>query len=238
MNITANIIIGFICVSVSVTASAAEYKTLMIGNSEVVYDFMPLDKGIASLTMTATLSENNDSFRNTKNNDLRRLSKLGQLIYQCKLMLYQADQVKGINSSAAPILVSKYYSLLTNVDLQLNPNESVGIDVHALDIYDNNSLFTPTLGSQQNISFFRDSLEKGQSTNLKRLNLDVLTQKDIMGSAESVYIDIRFPIFQLNKAVNQWSYSFNVLDFKKAIRYIDDNCSHQKIMDLIKPVDK
>lgn len=235
MSIKGKLIIGLIGFSVWMGVEADEFKTLAIGNAEVVYDFQPLEKGSATLTITASITENNDLYRNKKNKDSRRLSKLGQLIYQCKIMLYQPVQVEMVSSPDTPILISSNYSLLTNVNFQLNTNDSVGINVYTLDVIDEKSLFTPTLGNSRHKNFFRDRIKIESVTNIERLNLDIFSKYNILKNAESVYIDIRFPIFQLNKTVNEWGYSFNVLDFKKAIQHTNENCSQKNIMNLMNP---
>ena len=237
MNILSNCIIVFILIMASFSLHANQYKSLTFGAAEVIYDFKPLEKDFATLTITASINENNDSYRNTKNSDLRRLGKLGQLIYQCKLLLYQTDPVVRQDSKETPLVISKYFSLLTNVDQRLPEDHSVGIDVHTLAAFDSASLFSPSFGTPQQDNNFSDTVKQGSIRNLKRINLDVLSQKDQLKDVESLYLDIRFPVFQLNQPVNQWSYSFNIQEFQKAISHTDEHCSLETILGLIQSVE-
>ena len=57
----------------------------------------------------------------------------------------------------------------------------------------------------------------------------------MIASSESIDINIRFPVFQMEKPVNQWSYNFNLSDFQRAHRYIDENCTPMRLLELIEP---
>ena len=57
---------------------------------------------------------------------------------------------------------------------------------------------------------------------------------NVINSAESIDIMIRFPVFQLEKPVSQWSYNFNLKDFKRAVQHAEENCTPVKFMELIK----
>lgn len=70
--------------------------------------------------------------------------------------------------------------------------------------------------------------------NLKQFNVNVLSETDLIETSESIDIIARFPVFQVEKPVSQWSYNFNLKDFKQAIQHIDENCTPIKFMALIK----
>ena len=179
------------------------------------------------------MSETNNSLRGLKNVDQRRLSKLGQLIYQCKLMLYKADEGNLTFDVKAPILISKNYSLFTGVDLPLAANELMGIQAEALQIVDDDSLFTATLGGGETLKKMWETQGEGTEINLRQFNVNVLNETDLIETSESIDIVARFPIFQLKKPVSQWSYNFSLKDFKQAIHHIDENCTPLKFMELI-----
>lgn len=214
--------------------AADEIKTVSIGNAEVIYYFQPIETGGAILTLNALVTENNNSLRGLKNADQRRLSKLGQLIYQCKLMLYNSDKSKGSLNAKDSRLISRNYSLYTGVDLHLAADERVGIQVEALQAVDDSSLFTPTLGKRNMLKQQWEVVGDGSTINLNQFNVNVLNETDLIETSESIEIVARFPIFQLVKPVSQWSYSFNLKDFKKAIQHIDENCTPTRFMSLIK----
>jgi hypothetical protein len=73
----------------------------------------------------------------------------------------------------------------------------------------------------------------GVAINLKQLNVNVLTEGDLIKTAENMDIIVRFPIFQVEKPVQQWSYNFNLKDFKQAVQHADENCTPVKFMELI-----
>lgn len=218
---------------ISSASIANDYKTVKIGEAEVVYNYSPPEEGAATLTVTALVFETNDSLRGVKNTDQRRLSKLGQLIYQCKLLLYRPDSSDRESPLKDPILTSKNYSLFTGVDLRLASHEGVGIQVDAIEAMDEESLFAPTLGRPSHQNVVHDYVGKDTAINLKQISLHVLNETDLLQTAESVEINIRFPVFQLERPAQQWRYSFNLNDFKQAMKYTDEQCMPDKLMDLI-----
>jgi len=237
MKLMGTSIFGLVVLTISFVSVADEYKTVKFGDAEVVYNYRPLEEGVATLTLTSLIYENNDSLRGIKNTEQRRLSKLGQLIYQCKLLLYKPDKSDSIVNSKDPILISKNYSLFTDVNFQLAIDEGVGIQVQSLQVVDDKSLFTPTLGTHDSKKGVQKYLGEGEAINLKHLSLNVLQGTDLLESAETVEVNVRFPAFQLEKPVHQWSYSFNAKDFKQAIQYTYQNCTLEKLMDLVNPKD-
>ncbi len=214
--------------------TADEIKTVSIGNTEVIYYFQPIETGGAILTLNALVTETNNSLRGLKNLDQRRLSKLGQLIYQCKLMLYDPDKSETSLNAKDPGLISRNYSLYTGVDLSLATDERVGIQVKALQTVDDSSLFTPTLGNRNTLKRQWEAVGDGSRINLNQFHINVLSETDLIKTSESIEIVARFPIFQLEKPVHQWSYSFNMKDFKQAIQHIDENCTPTRFLSLIK----
>jgi hypothetical protein len=233
MKLAKALISALLVLTISSEVTADEVKTVNIGAAEVFYNYQPTDAGVATLTLVALISETNNSLRGLKNLDQRRLSKLGQLIYQCKLMLYKADKDDRNFDAKDPILVSKNYSLFTGVDLPLAADERLGIQAEALQIVDDESLFTATLGDGDTLKKFWGIQGEGSAINLKQFNVNVLNETDLIETSESIDIVARFPIFQLKKPVSQWSYNFPLKDFKQAIQYIDENCTPIKFMELI-----
>ncbi len=213
--------------------AAEEIENFNIGNAEVIYYFQPIETGGAILTLNALVTENNNSLRGLKNMDQRRLSRLGQLIYQCKLMLYNSDKKKRILNTKDSDLISRNYSLYTGVDLSLATGERIGIQVEALLVVDDNSLFTPMLGNRNMLKQQWETVGDSSRINLNQINVNVLNESNIIETSESIEIIARFPVFQLEKPVSQWSYSFNLKDFKKAIQHIDKNCKPSGFMSLI-----
>ena len=114
------------------SAAAGESETVDFGAARVYEEFQLTDSGVAILTLHAVVSETNNSLRGLKNSDGRRLARLGQLIHQCKLMLYKPAGGEPAGDGKTPVLVSSNYSLYTGVDLSLSPGEQVGIRVRAL----------------------------------------------------------------------------------------------------------
>ena len=220
--------------TISSVFAADGVKTVSIGDAEVFYNYQPPEKGVATLTLNALVSETNNSLRGLKNTDRRRLSKLGQLIYQCKLMLYQPDKSVSTIDAKDPILISKNYSLFTGVDLPLTADERVGIEAQALQIFDDASLFTPTLGRKDTLKQMWETVGVDSTINLKQFNVNVLQEPDLIETSESMDLIVRFPVLQLDKPVSQWSYNFNLKDFKQAIQHIDENCTSVKLIELIK----
>ena len=233
MKLTNTLIFTLCALTISSVFAADEVKTLNIGAAEVSYSYQPTDTGVATLTLVALVSETNNSLRGLKNVDQRRLSKLGQLIYQCKLMLYKADKSNPVIDAKDPFLISKNYSLFTGVDLPLAADERVGIQAEALQTIDEESLFTATLGDGDTLKKIWGAQGKGSAINLKQFNVNVLNETDLIQTSESIDIVVRFPIFQLKKPVSQWSYNFRLEDFKQAIQHIDENCTPIKLMELI-----
>ncbi len=227
------LLIGIGLMSISVPCFAEPYKTVKFGNAEVVSSYSPLKEGAATLTLTALVHENNDALRGVKNSDQQRLSKLGQLIYQCKLLLYKPDKSTAVVDAKDPILVSRNFSLFTDVNLQLGLMEGAEIRIQSLSAVNDKSLFSPTLGGNNFKNEIQGYVGEGKPLNLKQLDLNLLLESDLIDSAESLDITVRFPVFQLQKPVRQWHYGFNVSDFKRAIEYADNNCTAEKFMQLI-----
>jgi hypothetical protein len=233
MKLTNTLISTLFVLSISPVFAAEEVKTLSIGTAKISYNYQPTDTGVATLTLVALVSETNNSLRGLKNVDQRRLSKLGQLIYQCKLMLYEADQGNRTFDVKAPMLISKNYSLFTGVDLPLAADERVGIQAEALQTVDEDSLFSPTLGDGETLKKKWETMGEDSTINLKQFQINVLHETDFIETAESIDIVARFPIFQLEKPVSRWSYNFNLRDFKQAIQHIDENCTPTRFVELI-----
>jgi len=233
MKLINTLISALLTLTISSEVAADEVKTVNIGAAEISYNYQPTDAEIATLTLVALVSETNNSLRGLKNLDQRRLSKLGQLVYQCKLMLYNADKDNGIFDAKDPFLISKNYSLFTGVDLPLTTDERVGIQAEALQTVDEESLFTATLGDRDTLKKIWGAQGEGSAINLKQFSVNVLSETDLIETSESIDIVVRFPIFQLKKPVSQWSYNFHLKDFKQAIQHIDENCTPIKFMELI-----
>lgn len=233
MKLTGLLISAGLILMVSSVSAANDYKTVKFGEAEVAYNFSPPEEGVATLTVTALVYETNDSLRGVKNSDQRRLSKLGQLIYQCKLLQYKPTKSDSELNLKDPVLVSKNYSLFSGVDLELASHEGVGIQVEAIQVTDDESLFTSTLGNPNNHKVVHDYLGRNASINLRQISLHVLNESDILQTAESVDINIRFPVFQLESPAHQWRYSFNMIDFKQAIKYTDEQCTPDRLMRLV-----
>lgn len=233
MKLTNTLISLLVVLFVSPVSAAEEVKTLNIGAARVSYNYQPTDTGVETLTLVALVSETNNSLRGLKNMDQRRLSKLGQLIYQCKLMLYQDDKSSRAIDANSPILISKNYSLFTGVDLPLAAEERVGIQAEALQAVDIDSLFSPSLGGRDTLRKTWETLGEDSALNLKQFNVNVLQETDLIETSESVDIIARFPVFQVEKPVSQWIYNFNLKDFKQAIHHIDENCTPPKFREMI-----
>ena len=95
------------------------------------------------------------------------------------------------------------------------------------------SLFSPSLGNNDVHQKLWENADQGQTRNLKQINVNVLQESDVIRTAESLDIVVRFPVFQVEKPVREWSYHFNLKDFKQAVRHTDDNCTPDKFMQLI-----
>ena len=207
--------------------------SVTLGNTEVFRDYRVTDRGSAILTLNAVVTETNNSLRGLKNSDRRRLKNLGQLIYQCKLMLYNPDRGQSAVSAKDPVLISKNYSLFTGVDEPLAPDERVGIQARALPAVDVKSLFAPTFGGKQAAEATWQTLGGNAALNLKQFDINLLGETDLIETSESIDFTIRFPVFQVKKPVNQWNYSFDLKDFKRAQQYIDQNCTPVRLVELI-----
>lgn len=214
-------------------ASAAEIKTVAIGDAEIVYDYETTESGVAILTLIGLVPETNNSLRGLKNSDPRRLSKLGQLLYQCKLVAYLSDKAAGGAIAKDPVLISKNYGLFTGVDISLDADERVGVQVQALRAVDAASLFSDQLGGQASLAEAWETVGDGVPVELRQFNVNLLQQDDLVQASESIDIAIRFPVFQLDKPVNQWTYNFTLADFKQAVRRIDEDCAPAKLVDLV-----
>ena len=233
MNLTNTLISALFLLTISSAVAADEVKTVNIGAAEVFYNYQPAVEEVATLTLVALISETNNSIRGLKNLDQRRLSKLGQLIYQCKLMLYKADKDDHSFDAKGPVLISKNYNLFTGVDLPLAADERMDIQAEALLTVDEESLFTATLGDKDTHKKIWGTQGEGSAVNLKQFNVNVLNETNLIDASESIDIVVRFPIFQLKKPVSKWSYNFRLEDFKQAIQHIDENCTPIKFMELI-----
>jgi hypothetical protein len=227
------LISGFFVLTIAFIATADEIKTVNIGDAVVVYNYQSAGDNGVTLTLNALVSETNGSLRGLKNTDQRRLRKLGELIYQCKLLLYRSNKNDRSIDVDAPTLISRNYSLFTGVDLSLTADERVSIQAQALQTVDEASLFTPTLGNKDIHRKIWGNVGEGVAINLKQLNVNVLTEGGVIQSAENMDIIIRFPIFQMEKPVHQWSYNFNLKDFKQAVQHADENCTPAKFIELI-----
>ena len=233
MKLVSTLVSTLFFMTISSVFAADEVKTVNIGDTEVFYEYRPTETDVATLTLIAQVSETNDSLRGLKNTDRRRLRKLGQLIYQCKLMLYKSGKSDLTADGKAPVLISKNYSLFTGVDLPLASDERVGIQAAALQAVDVDSLFSPTLGGKDTLKKTWETLGEDSALNLKQFNVNVLQETDLIETSESVDIIARFPVFQVEKPVSQWIYNFNLKDFKQAIHHIDENCTPVKFRAMI-----
>ena len=221
-----------LCTTIA-SAAAGESETVDFGAARVYEEFQLNDSGVAILTLNAVVSETNNSLRGLKNSDRRRLARLGQLIHQCKLMLYKPAGGEPADDGKTPVLVSRNFSLYTGVDLPLSPGEQVGIRVRALGSVDEDSLFSPMLGEPVPQQEAWENLGEGPAVNLRQLDVSLLDKIDMAGNTESVEIVIRFPVFQLQQPVNQWSYNFLLADFRRALAYSDAKCTPARLAELI-----
>ena len=224
----------FFCLAlaISLPAAAEEVKTVEFGAAKVIYDYQPAREGVATLSLNAVISENNDSLRGLKNTDRRRLGKLGQLIYQCKLLLYRPESGSG-DSAGVPMLISRNYSLYTGVDLKLSEGERLGIRVRSLPRVDSDSLFAPSLGGEDSQQEVWEDVGGGSPVDLMQININALLENDFLDNADNIDILLRFPIFQVERPVRQWSYNFDLQDFRRAVEHADDNCTPERLSDLI-----
>lgn len=233
MKLTVNSIFCSLALAVSIPAGAEEVRSIEIGAATVIYDYQPAREGVATLSLNALVSETNNSLRGLRNFDRSRLGKLGQLIFQCKLLLYTPEKGRVNPDSETPMLVSRNYSLFTGVDLTLAAGERLGIKVRSLRAVDGDSLFTASLGGGEVQQEVWENVDDGAAIGLRQVNVDALLETDLIGSAENIDIILRFPIFQMQKPVRQWSYNFDLEDFKQAVRHVDENCTPEKIAQLV-----
>jgi hypothetical protein len=222
------LLLGCFALSLAIQAGANEIRSVKIGNAEVVYDFATTEADTAILTLNALVKETNNSLRSLKNTDPRRPSELGQLIYQCKLMLY-----KPVNASD-PALISKNFSLYSGANIILAANELMSIRVQALPEVDDASLFTASLGSGEPQMRLWETTGEGDVVDLRQFAVNILQESDVIATSESLDITVRFPVFQLEKPARKWIYNFDVTDFKQAVRHIDEHCTPARLVDLIK----
>lgn len=234
MKLITTLLSTLLVLTISSVFAADEVSTVNIGNAEVSYNYHLTDTGVAILALIALVPETNNSLRGLKNTDPRRLGKLGQLIYQCKLMLYKPDKSNRGVGAKDPVLISKSYSLFTGVNLQLAADERVGIQAQVLQAVDDDSLFTTSLGEKGMHKRIWETLGEDTAINLKQFNINVLDETDLIETSENIDIVVRFPVFQLEQPVSQWSYNFDLKDFKQAIRHVDENCTSVRLVQLSK----
>lgn len=213
--------------------AADEIAPVRFGDAEVFYDFEQKASGMAILTLSALVPETNNSLRGLKNSDRRRLSKLGQLLYQCKLMLYKTQKSAALTNSKDPILISKNFSLFTGVNDNLSVDERMGIRVQALKSVDDGSLFTASLGRGDPQTGVWETVGENVAINLKHFDVNLLNESDVVQTSDNIDIIVRFPVFQVAKPVMQWSYNFDLRDFNQAIRHADANCTPARLVELI-----
>ena len=234
MKMIESLVVGILILPISFNLAAVEIKTVNYGAARVVYDFQNASEEVVTLSLNALVAETNDSLRGLKNSDQRRLGKLGQLIYQCKLLLRTKATGAAQSKLNTPMLVSRNYSLFTDVDLPLAQGEQLGIKVRSLQSVDESSLFSATLGAGDTQQEFWANTAEGSRVNLRRLDVNLLKDADVIGNAENIDIIVRFPIFQMEKTAQQWSYNFNLGDFRQAVRHADENCTLETLAELIK----
>ncbi|MGD2170749.1 MAG: hypothetical protein PVF80_01500 [Gammaproteobacteria bacterium] len=233
MKLLVNPICCCLVLAVSFPAGAEEIKTVEFGAAKVIYDYQPAREGVATLSLNALVSETNDSLRGLKNADQRRLGKLGQLIYQCKLLLYRPQNGGGDSNANAPMLISRNFSLYTGVDLRLGKGERLGIRVRSLTEVDSDSLFAPSLGGDHPQREVWEDVGDGSPVDLMQINVNTLLENEFLDNADNIDILLRFPIFQVERPVQQWSYNFDLRDFRRAIEHVDDNCTPERLSGLI-----
>ncbi len=234
MNLVHLLISSLITVTFSADVAAEGTKTLRFGATEVSFDHQKNKSGSTIFTLIAQIPETNDSLRGLKNTDQRRLSKLGQLVYQCKLLVEAADAGDNGIEDKTPALTSRSYSLFTGVDLPLGVDQRIGIKVNALQAINETSLFNVGLGDIDTLKTQWQTLGEGTSLNLEQFDLGLLNESDLFETSKSVEITARFPIFQMAEPVTEWRYHFELTDFRQAVRYIDENCTPSGFRALMK----
>jgi hypothetical protein len=233
MKSTVKSVLCCLVLAVSTAAGADEVKSVEFGAATVFYDYRPAREGVATLSLNAVITETNNSLRGLRNSDPRRLGKLGQLIYQCKLLLYTPQNTAREPEAETPMLVSRNYSLFTDVNLSLPAGERLGIRVISSQPVDTASLFTASLGGGEIRREVWEDVGDGSPVDLRQVNVNALIENDMIGNAESIDIVLRFPIFQLQKPVRQWSYNFGLADFRQAVRHADEYCTPKSLRELI-----
>ena len=226
--------------AIPLIAGAEEVKTVEFGAATVIYDYRPAREGVATLSLNALEHETNNSLRGLRNSDRRRLGKLGQLIYQCKLLLYTPQDPGQQPAAETPMLVSRNYSLFTGVEQTLAA-EVVDLEAHhrpvravrSLQAVDGDSLFTPTLGGGNVQREVWENVGDGSAIDLVQVNVNALLEADLIDAADNIDIILRFPIFQLQKPVREWSYNFDLRYFATAVRHVDENCTPSRLRALI-----
>jgi len=228
------LLLGCFALSLLIRADANEIRSVKIGNAEVVYDFETTETDVAILTINALVQETNNSLRRLKNTDPRRPSELGQLIYQCKLMLHKPVNASDPVSVSDPPLISKNFSIYSGANIILAANERMGIRVQALLEVDDTSLFTASLGSSETQMRLWETTGEGDVVDLRQFAVNILQESDVIATSENLDITVRFPVLQLDKPVREWVYNFDVTDFKQAVRHIDEHCTPANLVDLIR----
>lgn len=228
MKPVAVLLLGCFVLALAIRAGAEQLKSVGIGNVEVVYDFTTTQAGVAILTLNASVSETNNALRRLKNTDPQRPSELGQMIYQCKLMLHESMDASD------PVLIAKNYSLYTGATISLAENERMGIRVQALPQVDEASLFSASLGSREPQQPLWDITGEAEVVSLRQFAVNLLQESDVIETSDSLEVTVRFPVFQLQKPARQWSYTFDVTDFRQAVRHVDEHCTPANLMDQVR----
>ena len=227
------LVISLVSTIFSLEVIAQEVKTLRFGTTEVSVGYETTKYGSTIFTMIAQLPETNDLRRGLKNTDQRRLSKLGQLVYQCKLLVPSADMDSSSLTANNPALTARNFSLYTGVDLLIGEAQQVGIQAKSLQVPGANSLFNVRLDKVVPQQTRWETVGEGNALNLKQFDLGSVIESDLIESSESVEITARFPIFQMEEPANEWRYHFDLVEFKKAVGYIDENCKASAFSDLL-----
>lgn len=209
----------------STSSVADEVKMPSFGTTEVTFDLEKNKSGATIFTLIAQIPETNNLLRGLKNTDQRRLSKLGQLVYQCKLLVRQLSSDEYSIDDSAPALTARNFSLFTGVDLPLSVDQRIGVQVNALQTINESSLFDVRFGDGDTLKTRWQILGEGTALNLKQFDLGLFSESELFETSQSVEITARFPIFQMTQPVTEWRYHFNLRDFNRAVRYIDENCT-------------
>ena len=210
-------------------AAAVEVDSAAVGDAGIVIDYEVSDSDVAVLTVNALIDETNDARRGLRNSDPRRLARLGQLIYQCRLMLHLDGG--GRPDGDEPVLISRNYSLFTGVDIDLAADEKLGVRVQALGPVDDRRVFTQSLGGRDNQRWVWETVGDGSALNLWQFDVNVLKESDLVQSADHLDVIVRFPVFQMARPASQWSYSFAMADFRRAVRRVDEECRTARLLE-------